>query len=139
MTDLTRYEQYLTQERSKLSGKVRGAELLSISRFDLGKESFHDSRFVSLETVSESPEKPDEDLDQKTCLRLLGPYFDRHFDLCYERVTSLNFRQPGRRDDLLVHEIRNEGVCVVHEIHFDGGGFLEVACEQIDFRDTPVS
>jgi hypothetical protein len=134
--DLTRYEDYLEQQSGTLSAHVHGANLLATDRFvPTGPGSFHDARFERL-LVATTANSESGHQSIRIELRLRGPYFDRYFDLLYEKVHSCIFRAPNPDDDLLMHEVRTEQGALTHELQFDKGNTIVISCREMHFVET---
>jgi len=126
------YLDYLDAEGAHLGELVDGESLLMHGRNGLiGRDTFHDGRVrkVTLETV------PGASPTFRATILLLGPYFDRWFELVYEGVVRWSGDVPGRDTDLIVHELRREGDTVIHPFDFDRGITIEVVASRVRFRE----
>ena len=110
---------------------VDGDDLLNIDRFFISDPGrFHDAR---LERLSIATCGSDDGIGIELCLK--GPYFDLH----YGSVVSCKVDVPESDKDLLMHEIRIENELLAHEVLFDGGGRIEIACGGLRFRETTIT
>ena len=136
--DLRPYERYLKEFREALAAHLHGADLLSIDRFfPKGPKCFHDARFDRFSMTAHGTERPGSHAQLlRAELRLRGPFFDRTFELHYDDVASCTFQAPEPDDDLLTHELRMENGLVVHELAFDHGRTIAIACRDIQFVET---
>ena len=135
--DLTRYEEYLEQERGALAACIHGSDLLTVDRFiPTGPGSFHDSRFETIVVAAGGTARVGYKAEVlRVELRLRGPYFDRHFELRYQDVASCSLQAPAPLDDLLMHEVRLEHGVLVHELQFDKGKTIAITCREMLFAE----
>lgn len=128
--DLIEYENYLDSEKSELARFVDDESLLSIERMSLtSRGSFHDARLLDVRVQAVDEGAFDVKID------LAGPYFDRRFHLTYLDVRTLQVDLPGRKSDLLGHEVRVESGLVCHEFLFDGEKVWTITCSKILFSE----
>jgi len=124
---LDEYERYLQHHGDVLARFVHG-DILRVDRNGFGEQSLHDSRVLAFKiSVGEST--------SNATLLLRGPYFDRVFRLTYHGLIAWSVALPGPDDDLLVHEIRLDGVAMVHEIAFDHDCGFELRFQRLDFQE----
>lgn len=112
-------------------------------RYDISsKKSLHDSWLISLIiSCTDSAQEPSKCVTSIT-LKLLGPFHDRIYTICYEDVNEYSLakkkaKRNDRHNDLLHHEIRvTEEGSFEHVMTFDNAMSFFVSCSMLLFEEN---
>lgn len=135
----TAYEAYLDSIRAQLPPHI-WAFAVDERHYNLdARQSLHDAWLQECRVVETATGSRQEIRQTEIHLRLLGPWHDRLIHLHYLGVRQYTMIQGDSADwhgDLLLHEVRLNDGLIVHEMVFDHGARIQIACTDLRHTQT---